>query len=76
MANLSKDENKLGLFLEDLDGHSLSATYYYPDRVAAIIGPFTDNKLASIELKKLVDEGNKEAKQIRRTQNRFRLGLT
>ena len=75
MANLSKDTNKLGLFLEDLDGHSLSATYYYPDRVAAIIGPFTDNKLASIELKKLVDEGNKEAKQIRQDAKPISFGL-
>ena len=65
MASLSRDANKCGLFLEDLDGHSLSATYYFPDRVAKLIGPFTDNKLASIALKQLVDEGNKEAKAIR-----------
>ena len=75
MANLSKDKNKLGLFLENLDGHSLSATYYYPERVAAIIGPFTDNKLASVELKKLVDAGNKEAKQVRQDSKPISFGL-
>ena len=45
--------------------HSLSATYYYPDRVRDLIGNFTDNKEASIKLKELVDTGNKEAKAVR-----------
>jgi len=65
MANLSKDPNKLGLFLEDLDGHSLAATYYFPERVSALIGPFTDNKDASRRLKALVDAGDKSAKSVR-----------
>ena len=65
IANLSKDPNKLALFLENLDGHSLSATYYYPDRVRELIGNFTDNKLASIQLKDLVDAGDKSAKSVR-----------
>ena len=55
MASLSRDENKCGLFLEKLDGHSLSATYYYPDEVKSIIGDFTDNKAASRLLKAQVN---------------------
>ena len=64
-ANLTKDTNKCAIFTEDLDGHSLSATYYYPDKVASVIGPFTDNKAASIQLKTLVDQGDPDAKKIR-----------
>lgn len=75
IANLSKDENKLALFLEDLDGHSLSATYYYPKRVIDLIGPFTDNKEASKLLKKLVDDHNKEAKSVRQDSKPVSFGL-
>lgn len=75
MASLSRDPNKCGLFLEDLDGHSLSATYYYPDRVAALIGPFTDNREASRQLKHLVDEGNKAAKEVRQDSKPISFGL-
>ena len=56
VANLSKDDNKMGLFLEGLDGHSLSATYYYPGRVKEIIGEYSDNKAASRLLKEVVDD--------------------
>jgi len=75
MANLSRDPNKLGLFLENLDGHSLSATYYYPQRVRNLIGDFTDNKQASIQLKQLVDDGNKDAKTVRQDSKPISFGL-
>ena len=75
MASLSRDPNKCGLFLEDLDGHSLSATYYYPERVAALIGPYTGNREASRKLKQLVDEGNKEAKEVRQDSKPISFGL-
>lgn len=75
MADLSLDENKVGLFTENLDGHSLSATYYYPERVAAIIGPFTNNKEASKLLKKLVDEKHPEAIQVRQDAKPISFGL-
>lgn len=75
IANLSKDDNKLALFLENLDGHSLSATYYYPKRVVNLIGEFTDNKKASVLLKQLVDEGNKEAKSVRQDSKPVSFGL-
>lgn len=75
VANLSKDNNKLGLFLEGLDGHSLSATYYYPERVKALIGNYTDHKQASRDLKKLVDEKVSEAKEVRQDSKPISFGL-
>ncbi|MGD8305303.1 MAG: DNA polymerase [Ignavibacteria bacterium] len=75
MASLSRDANKCGLFLENLDGHSLSATYYYPDRVKELIGDFIDNKEASKLLKQLVDDGNKTAKDIRQDAKPISFGL-
>lgn len=76
MANLSKDKNKLALFTEGLDGHSLSATYYFPEQVSALIGEYTDNKEASVKLKTLVDEGNKKAKEIRQNAKPISFGLS
>jgi len=75
IANLSKDTNKLALFLEGLDGHSLSACYYFKTRVESLIGPFEDFKEASRLLKKLVEESNKEAKQIRQDSKPVSFGL-
>lgn len=79
VANLSKDPNKLGLFLEGLDGHSLSATYYYPERVTEIIGLYTDNKEASSLLKSIVDDpqhpNHKPAKEVRQDSKPISFGL-
>lgn len=74
-ANLTGDTNKCAIFTEDLDGHSLSATYYYPDKVASVIGPFSDNKLASTQLKQLVDSGDSTAKAIRQAAKPVSFGL-
>ena len=75
MASLSRDTNKCGLFTESLDGHSLSATYYYPERVKTLIGNFTDNKEASKLLKELVDAGNKDAIAVRQDAKPISFGL-
>lgn len=79
VANLSKDDNKLGLFLEGLDGHSLSATYYYPGRVKEVIGNFTNNKEASRLLQFVVDDKehplNPIAKAIRQDSKPISFGL-
>jgi DNA polymerase-1 len=75
IANLSGDTNKLALFIDNLDGHSLSATYYYPDRVKELVGDFTDNKLASTKLKELVDKGDKAAKSVRQDAKPVSFGL-
>lgn len=79
VANLSGDQNKLSLFTEGLDGHSLSATYYYKDRTAAIVGEFTDNKQASRDLKAIVDNHDhplhKQAKALRQDSKPVSFGL-
>ena len=79
VANLSGDKNKVSIFTEGLDGHSLSATYYYPNRVKQIIGDFTDNKEAARKLKAVVDNQNhplhKEAKSVRQDSKPISFGL-
>lgn len=79
IANLSRDLNKLSLFTEGLDGHSLSATYYYPDRVRSIIGDFTDNKAASRKLKAIVDDKDhpqhEQAEKVRQDSKPISFGL-
>jgi len=76
IANLSHDTNKLSIFTEGIDGHSLGATYYFPEKVAALIGPYTNNKQAAVKLKQLVDSGNKEAKSIRQAGKPVTFGLS
>ena len=75
VANLSKDVNKLALFTKGLDGHSMSATYYFKDRVEEVIGKFTDNQEASILLKAEVSKKNLIAKQIRTDSKPVSFGL-
>lgn len=79
VASLSGDTNKCALFLEGLDGHCLSATYYYPDRVKEILGDFTDNKQAAIDLKYIVDNEHhpmhKLAKSVRQDSKPVSFGL-
>ena len=65
IANLSGDINKISIFKDGLDGHSLNACGYFPDKVAKILGPNTDN-VAYVKLfKQEVDNGNKDLKKIR-----------
>jgi DNA polymerase-1 len=75
MANISKDPNKLAIFLDNLDGHSLSATYYFKERVKELIGEFTNNAEASKLLKALVDSGDKNAKEVRQDSKPVSFGL-
>lgn len=75
IANLSKDRNKLDIFLKRLDGHSVSATYYFKARVEALIGKFTDNQAASVELKALVDMDDVIAGKIRQDSKPVSFGL-
>ena len=76
IANLSDDDNKISIFKEGLDGHSLAATYYFKDRVEKVIGkPILDNKGASRLLKGLVGQ-NKEAKEIRQDGKPVTFGLS
>lgn len=65
IANLSGDTNKCNIFLEGLDGHSLNAVGYFPDRLKPILGENHDNVAYVKEFMRLNDEGNKEIKTIR-----------
>ena len=76
IANLSGDENKLALFLQGLDGHSLGATYYFPDRVKELVGEYTDHKEASKLLKALVDKRDKAAKSVRQDGKPVTFGIS
>lgn len=75
VASLSRDVNKCAVFLEDIDGHSLAATYYFPERTADIVGPFTDNKAAAKLLKALVDDENSDAIELRQDAKPISFGL-
>ena len=56
MANLSGDTNKQNVFLSDLDGHSLNACGYWPDRIRkAGMGKNTDNVAYVKEFYRRVD---------------------
>lgn len=55
IANLSGDVNKSNIFLEGLDGHSLNACGYFPDAIAEIMGPNTDNVAYVKEFYRLAD---------------------
>ena len=76
IANLSGDDNKLAVFLEGLDGHSLAATYYFKEKVEKLIGPYSDHKEAAKKLKALVDSGDKDAKTIRQAGKPVSFGLS
>jgi len=65
IANLSGDINKCNIFLEGLDGHSLNACGYWPEKVAEVLGPNIDNVAYVKKFKEEVDKGNKILKQIR-----------
>ena len=65
IANLSNDTNKLDIFREGLDGHSLNAVGYFPEKVAKILGPNEDNVAYVKAFKQGVDDGNKDLKKIR-----------
>ena len=77
MANLSKDDNKIAVFSEGIDGHSLGATYYFKAEVEGLLGhSITDHKAAAKELKGLVSDGNSTAKEIRQRGKPVTFGLS
>ena len=75
IANLSGDKNKLALFLDKLDGHSMSATYYFKDRVKELIGDYSDHRQASRDLHALVKKENKIAETVRQDSKPVSFGL-
>ena len=65
IANLSKDVNKISIFTEGLDGHSLNAVGYFPDKLEPILGKNTDNVEYVKKFMKGVADGDKALKKIR-----------
>ena len=66
MANLSGDENKCNIFLNDLDGHSLNACGYFVDEIEKIMGK-NENNVDYVKLfyDLVENQGNAELKKIR-----------
>ena len=75
MACLSGDENKANIFLEGLDGHSLNAVGYFPERIAKVLGENTSNVEYVKKFMAEVDAGNKELKAIRQESKGPTFGL-
>lgn len=75
IANLSDDVNKLALFTENLDGHSVATCYYFKKEVEKIIGKFDNFKEASRKLKTLVDGRNETASNLRQDSKPVSFGL-
>jgi hypothetical protein len=66
VANMSGDVNKTNIFVEGLDGHSLNACGYFPEKIAKIMGPNEGDNVEYIKrFKKLVDEGDTKLEHIR-----------
>lgn len=76
IASLTKDKNKCDIFLKNLDGHSLNALGYFPDKIANIISVTGDNSKDAIALKALVDSGNVEAEALRQMGKPATFGLS
>lgn len=78
LANLSEDINKMGIFLDDIDSHSLSAIYYWPDKAKEILKGLVsldDKKEAAKVLKALCDEYNQDAETLRNRGKAISFGL-
>lgn len=75
MGNLSGDLNKLRVFLDDVDNHSLSVCYYWPQASAKIVGDLTDPTAAAKRFKEAVDAKVLEAIELRSRGKRITFGL-
>jgi len=75
IASLSRDTNKCDIFLKNLDGHSLNALGYFYNKIKALM-PLTGNTSTdAANFKKLVDEGNVAAGEIRQDSKGPTFGL-
>lgn len=75
MANLSRDENKLNVFLKGVDGHSLAALYYWPQAAQEVLQDITDTTEAALRFKAVMDGGNVILKDLRNRGKRISFGL-
>ncbi len=65
IANLSGDKNKINVFVEGLDGHSLNACGYFAEEVDEALGEFPDLVAKVKAFMKEVDANNKTIVSIR-----------
>jgi DNA polymerase I-like protein with 3'-5' exonuclease and polymerase domains len=75
IASLSRDANKCDIFLKNLDGHSLNALGYFPQKIAKILNTTGDTSEDAIAFKLLVDNGNEEAEGLRQDGKGVTFGL-
>lgn len=79
IASLSEDTNKCDIFLKELDGHSLNALGYFPDRVKEVIELTGDTPTDTRAFKAIVDDVTHElhsiAKAIRQDSKNPTFGL-
>ena len=76
IASLTRDTNKCGIFLQELDGHSLGAVSYFPDKISAEMTLTGDIPTDAAEFKRLVDAGNKTLKALRQDGKAVTFGLS
>lgn len=75
IASLSRDANKCDIFLKDLDGHSVNAVGYFPDKIGKLMPLTGDTPTDATNFKKLVDDGNTEAGELRQDSKGPTFGL-
>lgn len=76
IANLSQDQNKLGIFTKGFDGHCLAAYFYWPEEVKKFLpAGLSGNDESIIMFKKMVDEKHLELDEIRSNGKAISFGL-
>lgn len=75
IASLTRDTNKCNIFLKNLDGHSVNAIGYFPEKIGNILKLIGDITVDAVAFKALVDEGNLDAVDIRQDSKGPTFGL-
>lgn len=75
IASLTRDTNKCNIFLKNLDGHSVNAIGYFPEKIGNILKLIGDITVDAVAFKALVDEGNLDAIDIRQDSKGPTFGL-
>lgn len=76
IASLTRDTNKCEIFLQDLDGHSMGAVSYFPEKISAEMALTGDLSTDAKKFKELVDAGNKTLKALRQDGKAVTFGLS
>ena len=78
IANLSRDENKCSIFLDDVDGHCLNSYYYFKEEIETEL-PRNENEELIPYIKRYyqaVENGNKTLKAIRQKSKQPTFGMS